>query len=100
MEEKNSSEQIPVNNEAKETNSGEDDFLSLINNLLQFESYIKTLKNINDILTKENLDFFKKLSSKKNIKINLLLMKIYMNIISSDALYTYYLTSIKEQYIL
>ena len=26
-------------------------------------------------------------------------MKIYMNIISSDALYTDYLTSIKEQYI-
>ena len=29
MEEKNSSEQIPVNNEAKETNSGEDDFYPL-----------------------------------------------------------------------
>ena len=65
MEEKNSSEQIPVNNEAKETNSGEDDFLSLINNLLQFESYIKTLKNINDIFTKENLDFFKNYLRKK-----------------------------------
>ena len=65
MEEKNSSEQIPVNNEAKETNSEDDDFLSLINNLLQFESYIKTLKNINDILTKENLDFFKNYLRKK-----------------------------------
>lgn len=65
MEEKNSSEQIPVNNEAKETNSEDDDFLSLINNLLQFESYIKTLKNINDIFTKENLDFFKNYLRKK-----------------------------------
>lgn len=54
-----------MNNEAKETNSGEDDFLSLINNLLQFESYIKTLKNINDIFTKENLDFFKNYLRKK-----------------------------------
>ena len=65
MEGKNSSEQIPVNNEAKETNSEDDDFLSLINNLLQFESYIKTLKNINDIFTKENLDFFKNYLRKK-----------------------------------
>ena len=65
MEEKNSSEQIPVNNEAKETNSEDDDFLSLINNLLQFESYIKTLKNINDIFTKENLDFLKIIFEKK-----------------------------------
>ena len=54
-----------MNNEAKETNSEDDDFLSLINNLLQFESYIKTLKNINDILTKENLDFFKNYLRKK-----------------------------------
>ena len=48
------------------------------------------------ILTKENLDFLKKLSLKENIKINLLLSKIYLNIISNETLYNTYLISIPE----
>ena len=40
-----------------------------------------------DIFTEENFDFLKKLSLKENIKINLILSKIYMNIISNDSLY-------------
>ena len=108
MEEKNtelstskSSEQIVINNPkdmtGKETPSEDDEFLSLINNLLEFETYTKSLKSVNDIITKENMDFFKKLSLKENIKINLILSKIYMNIISNDSLYKEYLVSIKEK---
>ena len=74
----------------------EDNLLSLINSLMDFEEYLKPIKSVNDILTKENIDFFKKLLQKENIKINLLLSKIYMNIISNDSLYDDYLLSIKE----
>ena len=107
MEEKNTadstektSEQINVTepetaNEKKET--PEDDLITLINNLIDFEDYIKSLKSMDDIFTKENFDFLNKLSLKENIKINLILSKIYMNIISNDSLYNEYLTSIKEE---
>ena len=98
---KNSSEEITINkpkeNKGKETNSQEDESLSLINNLLEFESYTKSLKSVNDMFTKENFNFFNRLSLKENIKINLLLGKIYMNIISNDSLYKEYLVSIKEE---
>ena len=94
------SEQINVTepetaNEKKET--PEDDLITLINNLIDFEDYIKSLKSMDDIFTKENFDFLNKLSLKENIKINLILSKIYMNIISNDSLYNEYLTSIKEE---
>ena len=79
----------------KETKT-EDNLLSLINSLIDFEEYLKPIKSVNDILTKENIDFFKKLFQKENIKINLLLSRIYMNIISNDSLYDEYLISIKE----
>ena len=81
-------------NEKKETN--EDNLLSLINGLIDFEEYLRPIKSVNDILTKENIEFFKKLLQKENIKINLLLSKIYMNIILNDSLYDDYLISIKE----
>ena len=108
MQEKNtesstskSSEQIVINNpkemEGKQTPSEEDEFLSLINNLLEFETYTKSLKSVNEIITKENFNFFKKLSLKENIKINLILSKIYMNIISNESLYKEYLVSISEK---
>ena len=108
MQEKNtesstskSSEQIVINNpkemEGKQTPSEEDEFLPLINNLLEFETYTKSLKSVNEIITKENFDFFKKLSLKENIKINLILSKIYMNIISNESLYKEYLVSISEK---
>ena len=85
--------------EKKETETKPDsdnELLSLMNSLIDFESEIKSMKSMNDILTKENLDFFKKLESKENIKINLLLSKIYMSIISNESLYNEYLLSIKS----
>ena len=101
MEEKNdnisnvkTSDEINVEETKKEEN--ENELLSLISNLVDFESELKTYNSVDDILTKENFDFFKKLSLKENIKINLLLSKIYMRIISNDSLYKDYLLSIKE----
>lgn len=77
----------------KKEASNSNDFIDILKN---FEDYLKTLKDIYIILTKENLDFLKKLSLKENIKINLLLCKIYLNIISNETLYNTYLISIAE----
>jgi len=82
-------------NEKQENNK--DNLVSLINSLIDFEEYLKSIKNINDILTKENIYFFKKLMQKENVKINLLLSKIYMNIISNNSLYDDYLIILKEE---
>ena len=103
MEENNttkSTEEITVN-ESKEkgkerTTDSDDELLSLMTNLIDFESEIKSLKSMNEILSKENLTFFKKLSVKDNIKLNLLLSKIYMGIISNESLYNEYLLTITE----
>ena len=76
------------------TNNG---LIYLINELNNFELNLKSINDINDILTKENLKFFQNLSLKENIRINLLINKIYMNIISKDNLYDEYLLSIDEK---
>ena len=88
-----SSEHITINESKKTTTkrSSEEELLILIDNLVEFEVYTKSIKNINEILTKQNFEFFNKLTLRDNIKINLLLSKIYMNIISNDSLYNNYL---------
>ena len=78
-------------------NSASKDLFSLIDTLKDFETKIKSLKSINSILTKENFLFFKKLFLKDNIKINLLLIRIYMNIINNKSLYNEYLVSITNK---
>ena len=80
----------------KEINTN-NDLIYLINELNNFELNLKSINDINDILTKENLKFFQNLSLKENIRINLLINKIYMNIISKDNLYDEYLLSIDEK---
>ena len=73
-----------------------DNISSTIKNLTKFESNLKTLKNVNSILSKENLDFFNTLISKENIKINIILSHIFRIIISNEYLYKVYIPSIKE----
>ena len=80
----------------KENNSN-NDIIYLINELINFELNLRSLNDINDILNKKNLEFFKTLCLKENIRINLLLSKIYTNIISKDFLYNQYLISIEEK---
>ena len=85
-----------VKEKEKKENSNSEDLLTLIKSLNDFELYLKSLKSIYSILTQENLSFLSKLSLKENIKINLLLSKIYMIIISNESLYNKYLISIPE----
>lgn len=88
-------EKKEINNNHKKSDSSE--LLSLINVLSDFESELKNLKSINNILNKENFLFFRKLSKKENMKINLLLIRIYMIIITNKSLYNEFLVSINGQ---
>ena len=80
----------------KKQKTNPEDLMSLINSLKDFDIYLKSNKNINNILTEENLSFLKELSLKENVKVNLLLSKIYINIITNESLYNQYLISIPE----
>ena len=73
------------------------ELLSFIKYLYDFESDLKSLKDIKSILTIENINFLKKVSLKENMKINLLLSNIYMSIITNKSLYDEYLLLINEK---
>ena len=80
----------------KNINNNSQDLLSLVNNLIHFCYKLNSLKNVEVMLTNEILDILKKLTDKGNIKINLILSKIYMHIISDESLFTNYLMEINE----
>ena len=73
-----------------------DNISSIIKNLSEFESNLRKTRNINSVLTTENLLFFNSLLSKENIKINLLLSKIFGYVLSKDYLYKAYIPTINE----
>ena len=81
----------------KNINIDSEDLLYLVNSLIQFSYELMSLKRIELILTNEMIDIFKNLSKKNNIKINLILSKIYMNIINNESLYTNYLVEINVE---
>ena len=80
----------------KTINPNLEDLVTLVNNLSQFNYELKSIKNISFFLTEENFEILKKLNARDNIKINLLLSKIYINIISNESLYLNYLIEIDE----
>ena len=59
-----------------------------------FNHELKSLKDINFFINAKNIVILKKLSEKDNIKINLLLNKIYINFIPNESLYSNYLFEI------
>ena len=92
-----SQEDEKIINFFKTINPNLEDLITLVNNLSQFNYELKSFKNITFFMTEENIDILKKLNARDNIKINLLLSKIYTNIISNDSLYLNYLLEIDEQ---
>ena len=80
----------------KTINTDTEDLLTLINDLIHFNFELKSLKNVNLILRPDIFNIFKKLNSKENVKINLILGKIYMNIINNESLYSDYLCTIDD----
>ena len=74
-----------------------DDLITFVNDLSLFNHELKSFKNISFFVNSENLDILKKINAKDNIKINLILSKIYSNIISNESLYSQYLIEITEE---
>ena len=83
-------------NSFKNLNLTSEDLVSLVNNLSHFNHDLKSLKDITFFINEENLQILKKLSEKDNIKINLLLSKLYINLISNESLYSIYLVEVSE----
>ena len=74
-----------------------DDLITFVNDLSLFNHELKSFKNISFFINSENLDILKKINAKDNIKTNLILSKIYNNIISNESLYSQYLIEITEE---
>ena len=84
-------------NTFKNINPGLEDLITLVNNLSHFNHELKSLKDVCFFITEENIGILKKLNEKDNIKINLLLSKLYINLISNESLYSNFLVEIEEQ---
>ena len=81
----------------KNINIDSKDLQTLINDLSEFNSKLTSLKNFELLLTADNIEILKKINKKNNIKINLLLSRIYMNLLNNELLYLNYLSSINEE---
>jgi hypothetical protein len=65
--------------------------------MIKINHELKSLKNIIFFMTEENIEILKQLNARDNIKINLLLSKIYINLISNESLYNNYLVDVNEE---
>ena len=70
---------------------GYDNIITILNNLNLFEYKLKSLEDISIILTTDVLLILQKLAELNNIQINLVLYRIYLNIITKKSLYNNYL---------
>ena len=77
---------------------GYDNIITILNNLNLFEYKLKSLEDINTILTTDVLLILQKLAELNNIQINLVLYRIYLNLITKQSLYNKYL-SLSNNYI-
>ena len=84
-------------NTFKNINPSAEDLISLVNNLSHFNHELKSLKDVSFFINDENIGILKKLNERDNIKINLLLSKLYINLISNESLYSNFLVEIEEQ---
>ena len=69
---------------------------SIIEALHYFLSELKTLENISSFLSQDNLYFFYSIALKDNVKVNLLLSRIYYLMLSKDFLFKLFVPSIKK----
>ena len=73
-----------------------EDKSSIISALTDFILDLNTLQNIITIISQENLMFFNILVDKNDMKINVLLAKIYLIILSKEYIYKTFIPSIKD----
>ena len=78
-------------------NPDSDDLVSLVRNLRNFNQELSSLKDISIFLTEDNLYILQNLNYRDNVRINLLLVDIYIKIISNQSLYSIYLADYTEE---
>ena len=66
---------------------------------VHLQNFYNNLKEVNlkELITEENLDYFLNINQKENIKIDVLLSKIYNKILSCEDIYKNYFTDDKEE---
>ena len=74
-----------------------DKISSIIKGLNYFLLELKSLENVSSFLSQDNLYFFYSIALKNDVKINLLLCKIYYLILSKDFLFKIFIPSINEK---
>ena len=90
-EKEEDSKDLEIVQNLQNINVDSEDLTSLIKDLQTFEAKLKLLNNVCYIISNEVFQILKKLIEKDNIKIHLILSRIYINIISHDSLYNNYL---------
>ena len=71
----------------KQINPDSDDLVSLVRNLRNFNQELSSLKDITNFMTEDSLYILQNLNYRDNVRINLLLVDIYIKIISSHFVY-------------
>jgi len=89
-------EDFEIIQELKKIKIDSEDLSSLNKDLGNFECKLRSLRNVVNIFSNEVFNIFDKLIKKDNIKINLILSRIYLDIISNDSLYNNYLMFEKD----
>ena len=78
-------------------NPDSENLVALVKDLTNFNQELASTQNITNFLTDDNIYILSSLNYRDNIKINLLLVKIYINIINNQSLYMNYLVDYTEE---
>ena len=92
-----SKEDQKILNSFKIINPDAENLVQLVKNITNFNYQLNSLKDISNFLTEDNIYILQNLNYRDNIKINLLLVKIYINIITNPTLYSNYLVEYTEE---
>ena len=92
-----SKEDQKIINSFKGINPDANNLVGLVRDLRNFNLELNSLKDISNFITEDNLYVLQNLNYRDNIRINLLLVKIYTNIISNQTLYSNYLVEYTEE---
>lgn len=95
IEEPEKEPEIKKVNELEESYNYRDDPEECFLHLQNFYNDLKEI-NLNELLTEENLNYFLNINQNENIKIDVLLSKIYNKILSTEDIYKNYFTGKKE----
>ena len=96
IEEPEKEPEIKKVNELEESYNYRDDPEECFLHLQNFYNDLKEI-NLNELLTEENLNYFLNINQNENIKIDVLLSKIYNRILSTEDIYKNYFTGKKKE---